>query len=178
MTIYNHKFYFFIVLLVYATITSCENKTHHILNRDIAENEITDGNIVFVKPNLTEFSYEYVNDNYSICITHPGDTLTKIVLYSDVLKWYQRINFHKHVERFKEQYIKGCIIKKESEIIKTLHNAEIQTYKVDIVKSNTPMVGEISVIYNKKERKLCIIESICMPTDKIKNDIVKTLRYK
>lgn|GEM_PF-6439024 len=46
-------------MLTLFCLDSCEKKPHTIFKRDIADNELTDGNVVFVVPDSECVSLEY-----------------------------------------------------------------------------------------------------------------------
>lgn len=161
-------------------MVSCDNAPHTIFKKDIAYNELTDGNIVFVQPeSCTYYSLEYASDHYSIRIRHnEADTITDVVVYSDILEWYQGADSSGRIDKFKKRKLQGCKIIKEENKTSEKNGAKIYSYNAVVDEKGKQLWIGVTLLYCKRERKLCTIESQCEANDNIVNDIIKTIRYR
>lgn len=164
-----------LVVLVLSCLNSCEKKPHTIFKRDIADNEQTDGNVVFVVPDSEYVSLEYWNNGYTIVLIkmNEQDTVAYTAVSSNIVSDYNEKNFHQLIDSIKveEKDVKGTISEIHEE--KTDQFCYIQQPK------NTKWkYKSIIAVYNKEERKVCYIFHSSIKDDNVTTEIINSLRFK
>lgn len=169
-----------IVALVLPCLNSCEKKAHTIFKRDIADNEQTDGNIVFVVPDSAYVSMEYWDSGYTIVLTKMDgqDTVSYTAVRSNIVSDYSEKNFQQLVDSVKAASIDG---KKKNIAGIYSENRGDRTdnyYYVQQPKGTKWKYKSTIAIYNKEESKVCYIFHSSIKKDHVTTDIINSLRFK
>ncbi len=163
-----------VAMFALSCLNSCEEKPHTIFKRDIADNEQTDGNIVFVVPDSTYVSLEYWN-RYVIVLSKmkEQDTMSYTVVSSDVVTDYSEKNFRQLIDSIRDNAIDktGNFSEKHEKTIE-------QFYYVQQTKGTKWKYKTTIAIYNKEERKVCYISHSSIIRDNVTTDIINSLRFK
>ena len=143
-------------------------KAHTIFKRDIADNEQTDGNIVYVVPDSAYVSMEYWDSGYTIVLTKMDgqDTVSYTAVRSNIVSDYSEKNFQQLVDSVKaasidgkEKNIAGCIQK-------TVETERIITIMFSNLRGRNGSINQLLPFITKKKAK-CAIFFIAVSKKKI-----------
>ena len=164
-------------MLTLSCLDSCEKKPHTIFKRDIADNEQTDGNVVFVVPDSEYVSLEYWNSGYTIVLSKMDgqDTVSYTAVSSNIVSDYTKTNFLQLIDSMRTdataRNLKGSLSEKHGD--KTDQFCYVQQFKDTKWKYKSTIA-----VYDKEERKVCYIFHSSIKDDNVTTDIINSLRFK
>lgn len=179
MRIESLKCWLLTLLVVFevSCLNSCEKKPHMIFKQDIADNEQTDGNVVFVVPDSEHVSLEYWDSGYTIVLSklNGQDTVSYTTVSSNIVSDYSKTNFLQLLDSVRtdetSKNLKGKLSEKHGD--KTDQFCYIQYPKGTKWKYKSTIA-----VYDKEERKVCYIFHSSIKKDNVTTDIINSLRFK
>lgn len=166
-----------VVVLTLSCLNSCEKKSHTIFKRDIADNEQTDGNIVFVVPDSEYVSLEYWDNGYTIVLTklNGQDTVAYTAVSSNIVSGYTKKNFLQLIDSVSAD---DTAKNMEGKLSESHEDKTDQFCYIQQPKGTKWKYKSTIAVYNKEERKACYIFHNSIKKDNVTTDIINSLRFK